>query len=53
MDRDMGHADRPGIQDDVDAVSDGPELTDEQLAQARPFAEVFPGFIRRTPSAVR
>lgn len=27
--------------DDWDAV-DSPELTDEQLAQARPFAEVFP-----------
>lgn len=23
-------------------VSDNPELTDEQMAQARPFAEVFP-----------
>ena len=28
-------------QEDWDAV-DSPELTDEQLAQARPFAEVFP-----------
>jgi uncharacterized protein (DUF4415 family) len=27
--------------EDWDAV-DSPELTDEQLAQARPFAEVFP-----------
>jgi uncharacterized protein (DUF4415 family) len=27
--------------DDWDAV-DSPELTDEQLAQGRPFAEVFP-----------
>lgn len=27
---------------DWDVVSDAPEATDEQLAQARPFAEVFP-----------
>lgn len=27
---------------DWDEVSDNPELTDEQLAQGRPFAEVFP-----------
>ena len=36
--------------EDWDAV-DSPELTDEQLAQARPFAEVFPELaasIRRT-----
>lgn len=29
-------------QADWDEVSDNPELTEEQLAQARPFAEVFP-----------
>lgn len=27
---------------DWDEVSDSPEATDEELAQARPFAEVFP-----------
>lgn len=27
---------------DWDEVSDAPEATDEELAQARPFAEVFP-----------
>jgi hypothetical protein len=27
---------------DMDAVSDNPELTDEQIASARPFAEAFP-----------
>ena len=29
-------------QEDWDAVCDNPELTDEQLANMRPFAEVFP-----------
>ena len=29
-------------QEDWDEVSDSPEATDEELAQARPFAEVFP-----------
>jgi uncharacterized protein (DUF4415 family) len=28
--------------EDWDAVSDNPDWTDEELAQARPFAEVFP-----------
>ena len=28
--------------EDWDEVSDAPELTDEQLAQAKPFAEMFP-----------
>lgn len=28
--------------DDWDTVSDSPEATDEELAQAKPFAEVFP-----------
>jgi hypothetical protein len=27
---------------DWDTVSDSPEATDEELAQAKPFAEVFP-----------
>lgn len=31
-------------QEDWDAV-DSPELTDEQLAQARPFAEMFPELV--------
>lgn len=29
-------------QADMDAVSDNPELTDAELATARPFAEAFP-----------
>ncbi|WP_066725243.1 BrnA antitoxin family protein [Sphingomonas pituitosa] len=29
-------------QADLDAVSDTPELTEEQIAGARPFAEAFP-----------
>lgn len=29
-------------QEDWDEVSDNPELTDEQIAQMRPFREVFP-----------
>jgi uncharacterized protein (DUF4415 family) len=28
--------------EDWDEVSDNPELTDEELAQAKPFAEAFP-----------
>ena len=35
---------------DWDAVSDNPELTDEQMAKAKPFAEALPklaGSIRR------
>ena len=33
----------PGYtQADLDEVSDNPELTDEQLASVRPFAEAFP-----------
>jgi uncharacterized protein (DUF4415 family) len=28
--------------EDWDAVSDNPELTDEELANAKPFEEVFP-----------
>ena len=31
-------------QADLDAVSDNPELTNEELAEMRPFAEVFPHF---------
>ncbi len=33
---------KPYTQADMDAVSDNPELTDEQLASARPFAEALP-----------
>ena len=29
-------------QADLDAVSDSPELTEQELGRARPFAEVFP-----------
>ena len=29
--------------EDWDEVSDNPELTDEELAQEKPFAEMFPG----------
>lgn len=28
--------------DDWETVSDSPEATDDQLAEAKPFAEVFP-----------
>ncbi len=31
-------------QADLDEVSDNPELTEEDFAQMRPFAEVFPHF---------
>lgn len=34
--------DRGYSKDDWDTVSDSPEATDEELAQAKPFAEVFP-----------
>jgi uncharacterized protein (DUF4415 family) len=33
-------------QEDWDEVADHPEATDEELAQARPFAEVFPELAR-------
>lgn len=39
----------PYTQADMDAVSDSPELTDEELATARPFAEVFPAFEGNPP----
>jgi uncharacterized protein (DUF4415 family) len=45
---------RPGrgyTEEDWNEVSDNPPITDEELAQARPFAEVFPDLaesIRRT-----
>ena len=32
-------------QADLDAVLDNPELTAEDFANARPFAEVFPGIV--------
>ena len=28
--------------DDLDTVSDNPELSDQELARARPFTEIFP-----------
>lgn len=37
---------KPYTQADMDAVSDTPELTDEQLATARPFEQVFPAFAK-------
>jgi uncharacterized protein (DUF4415 family) len=39
---------RPGrgyTERDWEEVSDNPEATDEELAQFRPFAEVFPGLM--------
>jgi uncharacterized protein (DUF4415 family) len=36
---------KPGLgftKEDWDAVSDNPELTDEELSEMRPFEEVFP-----------
>ena len=45
----MNHKHAPGYvpnpfysQEDWDEVSDNPELTEEDFAQGRPFAEVFP-----------
>ena len=32
---------------DWDAVSDSPEATDEDQAQAKPFAEVFPELVEK------
>jgi len=32
---------------DWDAVSDNPELTDAEMSQARPFAEVFPDLAQK------
>ena len=34
---------------DWDEVSDNPELTDEQFAKAKPFAQVFPELAKRRP----
>ena len=51
MDKGTECADKSYAQDEMDAVSDCPELTDEQIATARSFAEVFPEFIRKTPAA--
>ena len=39
---DAGDARRGYSKADLDEVSDSPELTAEDLAKARPFAEVFP-----------
>lgn len=38
----MANAKKGYTQADWDAVSDNPVWTDEELAQARPFAEAFP-----------
>ncbi len=43
-------------QEDWDAVMDNPESTDEELAQFRPFAEVFPEMaetVKRGPGRPR
>ncbi len=42
----MTPMDRPYAQADMDAVSDCPELTDAQIANARPFVDVFPDLAR-------
>ncbi len=40
-------------QADLDAVSDSPELTEQELGQARPFAEVFPMLAAKLEHAQR
>jgi len=47
----MTPMDRPYTQADMDVVSDCPELTDVQLANARPFADVFPDQARAMRAA--
>ena len=47
MDKKIERADKPYTQSDEAVVLDCPRLTDEQLAKARPFAEVFPEFFRK------
>ncbi|WP_294308084.1 hypothetical protein [uncultured Sphingomonas sp.] len=47
MDKEIERADKPYTQSDEAAVLDCPELTDEQIATARPFAEIFPEFFRK------
>ncbi len=42
----MTPMDRPYAQADMDAVLDCPELTDAQIANARPFVDVFPDLAR-------
>ena len=37
-----GKAERGYMQHDLDAVSDNPEITAEEMARAKPFAEAFP-----------
>ncbi len=44
MDKKIERADKPYTQSDEAVVLDCPELTDEQIAKARPFAEIFPEF---------
>lgn len=38
---------KPYTQADMDAVSDNPELTDAQLASARPFSEALPALAEK------
>lgn len=38
---------KPYTQADMDTVSDNPELTDDQLATARPFAEALPALAEK------
>jgi len=38
----LTHEEEAGIQAGIASDPDNPELTDAQLASARPFAEVFP-----------
>ncbi len=40
-------------QDDLDAVSDNPELTEQELIGAKPFAEVFPTLAAKLETAQR
>jgi hypothetical protein len=51
MDKKIERADKPYTQSDEAVVLDCPRLTDEQLAKARPFAEVFPGIFSETRPA--
>lgn len=38
-------------QDDWDAISNSPELTEKDFAKALPFAEVFPGLAAKLKAA--
>lgn len=48
---DPGHAARHGYTRADWEATDSPELTDEELAQARPFAEVFPALAEKMRKA--